>query len=174
MNNAQFTFRRYIESDADLVYEEYAKYSCSNIQPYFSGPGVIQEKIKFLDEFQKFSQNHYRPPIIANADNRPCGIYEIRYHRANYYNELSLYLWSDKHLTRAVLKEVIDQSLGKNIPNQYVLVEVPGYAPELKQAAEDLGLDLVGKIPNYLRHDDELHHKYFFITSFEQWHSLND
>lgn len=171
MDNNQFTFRRFLESDADLIYEEYAKYSWSNIQPYFSGPCVVQEKKKFLEKFHEFAQKHYRPPIIANADNKPCGIYQIRYHRANRYNEVSLHLWSDKHLTRAVLKEVIDQALSKEIPNQYVLIEVPGYAPELKQAAEGLGLDLVGKIPNYLRHDDELHHKYFYVITFEQWHS---
>lgn len=171
MDNNQFTFRRFIESDADVIYEDYANYSWSNIQPYFSGPCVVEEKKKFLEKFQEFAQNHYRPPIIANVDNKPCGIYQIHYHRANRYNEVSLHLWSDKHLTRAVLKEVIDQALGKEIPNQYVLIEVPGYAPELKQAAEDLGLDLVGKIPYYLRHDDELHHKYFYVIAFEQWHA---
>lgn len=165
MNNNQFSFRRYMESDADDIYEAYANYSWANIQPYFSGPCVVQKKAEFLDEFQKFSQNHYRPPIIVNAEDKPCGIYRIRYHHANRYHELSMYLWRDKHLTHAVLKEVIDQALGKKISGQYLLIEVPGYAPELKQAAEALGLDLVGQLPYYLRHDDELHHKYFFVTS---------
>lgn len=174
MDNNQFTFRRFIDSDADVIYEEYANWSWTHIQPFLSGACAVQEKSKFMAEFLKFSQKHYYPPIIANAKNEPCGVYQIRYSRANRYNELSLHLWSDKHLTKAVLKEVIDLALGKEIPNQYVLIEAPVYAPELTQAAEDLGLDLVGKIPNYLRHDDELHHKYFYVITFEQWHSRKD
>lgn len=174
MDNKQFTFRRYIESDADAIYEAYAKYAWSNIQPYFSGPCVVREKTEFLDKFQKFSQNHYRPPIVANAENRPCGVYHISYSRANRYNELLIHLWSEPHLAKVVLKEAIDLALGKEIPNQYVLVEVPGYAPELKQAADDLGLDLVGMIPNYLRHDDQLHHKYLYVITYEKWHAAKN
>ena len=174
MDNKQFTFRRYIESDADAIYQAYANYAWSNIQPYFSGPCVVKEKSEFLEKFQKFAHKHYRPPIIANADNIPCGVYRIDYNRANRYNELSIHLWSDTHLAKAVLKEAIDLALGKEIPNQYVLVEVPGYAPELKQAADDRGLDLVGMIPNYLRHDEELHHKYLYVITFEKWHSAKD
>ena len=169
-----FAFRRYVESDADPIYEAYAQYTWSNIQPYFNGPCVVKEKAEFLEKFQEFAQKHYRPPIIANADNSPCGVYHIDYNRANRYNELSVYLWRDTHLAKAVLKEVINQAFGKEIPNQYFLIEVPGYAPELKQAADDLGLDLAGTILNYLRHDNKLYHKYLYVISFEKWRTAKN
>ena len=95
MDNKQFTFRRYIESDADAIYQAYANYAWSNIQPYFSGPCVVKEKSEFIEKFQNFAHKHYRPPIIANSENIPCGVYRIDYNRANRYNELSIHVFTN-------------------------------------------------------------------------------
>ena len=134
MDNKQFTFRRRIESDFEILYKAYEEYTWSNIQPYFSGPCVVLDKAEFLEQFQKIPQDHRRPSVIVNADDTPCGVYRTTYQHANRYSEISIYMWRDTHLAKAVLKEVIDQTLGIGIPNHRVLVEIPGYAPGLSPA----------------------------------------
>ena len=172
MDNKQFSFRRFIESDAETLYDECMKYSMSNIQPYFSAVGVGMKKDDFLARFQQFSRKQYRPPVIANADDKPCGINRITYSHANRYHELMLYFWAEKALVKPVLERIIDEAFSKSVTESSLLMEVPGYEPELKEAAESLGLELVCRIPNYLCHDDELHHKYIYVTSSEKWHSM--
>lgn len=174
MDNNQFKFRRYMESDLDIIYEEFMSYCWQNIQPYFSGTGIGMEKYEFEKKIQKLSYMQHRPPIIANAKNVPCGIYQITYHHANRYHELMLHFWEEKDFTKSILEEIINQALHKELPKGSLLLKVPGYAPELIQAAEDLGLDLVGTIPNYLCHDDELHHRYYYVITSEQWYSAKD
>ena len=44
----------------------------------------------------------------------------------------------------------------------------------IESDADDLGLDLVGMIPHYLRHDEELHHKYLYVITFEKWHAAKN
>lgn len=128
-------------------------------------------KSDFLEKIEKFANKQYRPPIVVNADDTPIGFYRITYSRAHRYHELILCLWSDKHLAEPVLKEIIDQALHRERPDDSLLVEIPEYAPELKQAADRLGLDLAGLIPNYLRHDDELYNKYSYVITSSKWYS---
>ena len=171
MHNKQFTFRRFIESDADILFDEFMKYCRTNIQPYFSGVGIGSEKQRFGEEIQKFSHKQHHPPIIANAKGLPIGIYRITYRHSNCYHELFIHLWEEKDLTKAILNEIITQVLHKEHPEGSILIEVPGYAPELKQASVDLGLPLAGTIPNYLCHDDKLYHKYYYVITSSKWHS---
>ncbi len=173
MESKPFVFRRYKESDADILYEEYSDYCQANIQPYFSGMRVDIEKKVFMKEIEKFSQKQHRPSIVANVNGVPVGVYHIVYRHANQYYELMLHLWNDKHLIESVLKEIIDQALHRDCPNSSLLVEIPGYAPELKQAADNLGLDLAGMIPNYLRHGENLFYKYTYVITSKKWHSNN-
>lgn len=72
------------------------------------------------------------------------------------------------------LEEIINQALHKEYPEGSILLDVPGYAPELVQAAEDLGLDPAGTIPNYLCHDDKLYHRYYYVVTSERWYSTKD
>lgn len=169
MNN-QFIFRRFKEKDADLLYNEYADFCRDNIQPYFSGVGVGMEKSDFLKEIEAFANKQYRPPIIVNANDIPIGFYRITYRRAHRYHELMLHLWNDKDLAEPILKEIIDRALRKERPDDSLLVEIPGYAQELKQAADNL-MDLAGVIPNYLRHGEELFHKYSYVITSSKWHT---
>ncbi len=171
MDNTPFTFRRFKEEDADILYEEYADFCWNNIQPYFSGVGVGMTKSDFLKEIEAFANKQYRPPIVVNADDEPIGIYRITYRRAHRYHELMLHLWNDKHLSEPVLKAIIDQALHRERPDDSLLVEIPGYEPELKQAADSLGLDHAGVIPNYLRHGENLFHKYSYVTTSSDWYS---
>ena len=146
------------------------KFCQTNVQPYFSGVGVGTDKQHFLEEIKKFSHKQYQPPIIANAENLPIGIYRVTYKHANFYHELQIHLWGAEIPTKAILAQIINQSLHKEHPEGRILIELPGYAPELIHAAENLGLELAGRIPNYICHNDELHHKYFFVMSSEKWH----
>ena len=170
MKNNQFDFRRYKKEDADLLYNEYADFCWNNIQPYYSGVGVVMAKSDYLEKIEAFTDKQYRPPIIVNNHDDPIGFYRIKYHRAHRYYELMLHLWNDKHLAEPILKKIIDQALHKERPEDSLLIEIPGYANELKQAADNL-MELAGVIPNYLRHGEELFHKYSYVISSNQWHS---
>lgn len=169
--NDPFAFRRFKDEDADLLYSEYVDICWNDIQPYYSGVGVVMARSDFLEKIEKFANKQYRPPIIVNSNDTPIGFYRVTYRRTHRYNELMLCLWSDKHLAEPVLKEIIDQALHRERPEDSLLVEIPGYAPELKKAAENLGLDLAGVIPNYLRHGENLFHKYSYVTTSNNWYS---
>lgn len=171
MANKRFVFRRFKEVDADILYDEFLKYCEANIQPYFSGPRIGMERNEFLEKVRQASDKQYRPPLITNSEDTLLGVYQITYHRANRYHELMLHLWDGKHLTKSILKEIIDQALHKELPSDSLLVEIPGYAPELKQAADELGLDLTGMIPKYLCHDEGLYSKYYYIITSKKWYS---
>ena len=171
MEHNRFEFRRYLESDLDILYEEYIHYACSHIQPYLSGGEIGMDKSSFEKKVRQISRKQHHPPIIANAEGIPCGICRIAYHHANRYHELTLHLWNHRHITKNVLREILRRSLH---PEEYLLMEVPGYAPELKQAAEELGMDLAGTIPNYLRRDDRLYHKYTYLITSAKWHSAQN
>lgn len=170
MEHNQFVFSRYKESYATILFDEYADFCWNNIQPYFSGVGVGMAKPDFLKQIEAFANKQYRPPIVANADDEPVGIYRVTYRRAHRYHELMLHLWNDKHLAEPVLKEIIDQALRRERPEDSLLVDIPGYAPEVKLAADSLGLDLAGVIPNYLRHGEKLFHKYSYVTTSSKWY----
>lgn len=170
MDNNPFAFRRFKEEDADLLYDEYADFCWNNIQPYFSGVGVGMEKSDFLKAIEEFSSKQYRPPIVVNSNNSPIGFYRITYRHAHLYHNLMFFLWSDKHLAEPILKEIIDQALHKERPDDSLLVEIPGFEQELKQAADNL-MDLAGVIPNYLRHGEKLFHKYSYVITSHKWHS---
>ena len=171
MENKQFAFNRYKEHYANILFNEYADFCHNNIQPYFSGLGVGIAKSDFLKKIEDFANKQYRPPIIVNTSNdMPIGIYRITYRRANRYHELMLHLRNDKGLTQSILKEIINQALNKDRPEDSLLVELPGYEQELKQAADNL-MDLAGVIPNYLRHSEELFHKYSYVITSSQWHT---
>ena len=171
MDNNPFAFRRFKEGDADILYDEYADFCWNNIQPYFSGVGVVMTKSDFLKGIEAFANKQHRPPIVANVDDKPVGIYRITYRRAHRYHELILHLWNEKNLAEPILKAIIDQALHRERPNDSLLVEIPGYAPELKLAADSLGLDLAGVIPNSLLHGEKLFHKYFYVTTSSKWYS---
>lgn len=171
MENSQFTFRRYKkEEDADLLCSVYADLCWDYIQPYFSGVGVVMAKPDFLRKIEEFANKQYRPPIIVNANDIPVGFYRITYRRAHRYHELTIYLWSDKHLAEPILKKIIDQALHGDRPDDSLLVEIPGYAQELKNAADNL-MDFAGVIPNYLRHGEKLFHKYSYVITSSKWHT---
>ena len=171
MERNLFTFRRFKKEDAELLYNEYVDICWNDIQPYYSGVGVVMAKSDFLEKIEKFANKQYRPPIVVNSNDTPIGFYRITYRRAHRYHELMLCLWSDKHLAEPILKEIINQALHRERPEDSLLVEIPGYAPELKQAAENLGLDLAGEIPNYLRHGEKLFHKYSYVITSSKWHA---
>lgn len=172
MGQNQFVFRRYMETDADTLYSEYLKFNWANIQPYFSGVGIGMEREAFLAKFQQFSKKQYRPPIVADENDHPCGVYRITYHHANRYHELTLHTWEKRDLVKPVLKQIVDQALHKDIPEGKLLLRVPGYELDLKVAAENLGLELVGTIPNYLCHDDTIHNLYLYVITAEKWYSM--
>lgn len=153
------------------MFDEFADYCRNDVQPYFSGVGVGMAKSDFLKKIEEFADKQYRPPIIVNTSNdTPIGVYRITYRRANRYHELMLHLWNDEDLAEPILKEIIDQALRKERPDDSLLVEIPGYAQVLKQAADNL-MDLAGVIPNYLRHDEKLFHKYSYVITSSKWHT---
>lgn len=171
MNSKQFIFRRYKNEDADILYTQYENYIWSNMQPYFS-IGIGMSKIEFLDSFQKYNNRVYRPPIIASSkDNVPFGIVNVSYKHANHYYEISLHIWDHHQLIKDILQQILDQVLQVERSDR-LLIEIPEYEPELKQAADVLGLNHVGTIPDYLRHDSEQYDKYFYVTTSEKWYSL--
>ena len=170
MGNNQFAFNRYNDQYAAILFDEFAAYCRNDIQPYFSGVGVGMAKSDFLKKIKAFVDKQYRPPIVVNNHDVPIGFYHIKYCRANRYHELMLHLWNDKDLAEPIFKEIIDQALSKERPADSLLVEIPGYAHELKQAADNL-MDLSGVIPNYLRHGDKLFHKYSYVITSSNWHA---
>lgn len=174
MDNKQFTFRRYKDEDADVLYEEYVKYALENIQPYFWGPSVIPERSTFLEGIQDYSKKVYRAPLIADECDRLFGIYHVSFHNANHYHELMIHLWDNFHLMRPVLKQIIEEALHNGQCDHSILLELPGYDVELHQAADELGLKHVGSIPLFLCHGKELHDKHFYVITAREWFHEND
>ncbi len=171
MGNNQFTFSRYKDQYATILFDAFADYCRNDVQPYLSSVGVGMAKPDFLNEIKKFADKQYRPPIIVNtSDDSPVGVYRITYRRANRYHELMLHLWNSQDLAEPILREIINQALHKERPDDSLLVEVPEYAYELKQAADNL-MDLAGVIPNYLCHGEKLFHKYSYVITSSKWHS---
>lgn len=173
MNSKQFTFRRYKKEDADILYTQYENYIWSNIQPYFSA-GIGMSKTEFLGSFQKYNNRVYRPPIIASGkDDVPFGIVNVSYKHANHYYEISLHIWDHLQLIKDVLQQILDQVLHAE-RSDHLLIEIPEYETELKNAAVVLGLHHVGTIPDYLSHDNKLYDKHFYVITSEKWHSLKE
>lgn len=170
MERNQFAFRRFKKEDAELLYSEYADFCWNDIQPYYSGVGVVLTKADFLNKIEEYADKQYRPPIIVNNHDVPIGFYRIKYRRAHRYYELMLHLWNDKDLAEPILKEIINQALNTDRPEDSLLLEISGYAHELKQAADNL-MALAGVIPNYLRHGKELFHKYSYVITSSNWHA---
>lgn len=170
MKSNCFSFRRFKGKDADCLYREYQEYTIENIQPYFSA-GVGMDKSQFLETIQKYSNKVYRPPIIVDGIDVPFGVYHLSYRHANRYYELALYMWDNQHLAKEILRQILDQVLYAEHPKACLLLEIPGYEPDLQQAAEDLAMDYIGTVPKYLCHGTELFDKHIYAVSSEKWNS---
>ena len=168
MDSNQFSFRRYKDEDADNLYQAYQEYTLENIQPYYS-VGIGMDRVQFLETIQKYSNKMYRPPIIVDDKDVPFGVYHLSYRHANRYYELALYLWDNQHLTKEILRQILDQVLYAEHPETRLLLEIPGYEPDLQQAAEDLAMDYIGTVPKYLCHGTELFDKHIYVVSSKKW-----
>lgn len=171
MDKETFHFRRYMESDGDILYEAYTQYCRARIQPYFSGVGVGAERQRFLEEIQKLSRRKHCRPIIADSQNRPIGIYRTTFRRANGYHELMIHLWEGQELAVPILRRIVDEALHRERPEDSFLLEAAGCDPYLTEAAQTLGLKCCGMIPNYLCCDEGLCHRYFYVVTSGQWYS---
>lgn len=169
MDSKYFTFRRYKEDDAEVLYQEYVKYALENIQPYFWGPSVVPERRKFLEGIRDYSNKKHRPPLIADESDQLFGVYRISFKNANRYHRLILHLWENKHLTKQVLERIINEALLNKQSDSSILVEVPGFGSELKRACEELGLKCMGTIPQFLCHGKELYDWHFYVTTAFEW-----
>lgn len=78
MERNQFAFRRFKKEDAELLYNEYADFCWNDIQPYYSGVGVVMAKADFLNKIEEYADKQYRPPIIVNNHDVPIGFYRIK------------------------------------------------------------------------------------------------
>lgn len=169
MNKTEYVFRRYKDDDLDTIYKAYEDYIIDDVQPYYNvGCGMI--KSEFEESIQKHSRRSNYPPIVADKDDRAIGVVNVSYKRANKYHTLEVYMWEKKHLTKPVLRVMVEKLMNKGT-FAYLLLEVPGYDLELKKAADELGLQNTGTIPMFLRHGEELHDKYFYVTNSEFWNA---
>lgn len=169
-----FKIRAYREdTDLQTIYENYCLLIGRTAAFYLSGTSPYPALATFSDSIRKESERTYYPFIVADPKDHPIGIaHTSKLDRKCRHYHFSVYLWENAELTEDVLRRVMDMVLNRTA--NMVVCKIPGYQTEFLAAARNVGMTLVGCIPDYVFYKSEngvldIWPEYTFIMKSQSW-----
>ncbi len=169
-----FKIRYYREcTDLRTIYENYCLIAGRTVAYYLSGASPYLTLEDFSNLLRKENEQTYCPFIVVDPKDHPIGIaHTSKLDRKCRHHHFSVYLWENVELTEDVLRRVMDMVLNRTA--NMVVCKIPSYQTEFLAAARNVGMTLVGCIPDYVFYKSEngapdIWPEYTFIMRKQEW-----